>query len=1369
MGALMREHDWGATALGPVAAWPTSLRTSVSTCLNSRFAILIWWGPELVMLYNDAYREIIGSKHPAALGMPGRKCFPEIWPIIGPMLDNVLSRGEATRSDDLPLYLERHGYAEECYFTFSYSPIRDESGGVGGVFTPVEESTEKVIGARRLQTLQQLASRSRGARDVIAVCESAAQTLNANLTDVPFSGVYLRGHHSDRAELVARSGDPLHGEELPAAFLLSDTGSSDESAERSAAAPQAWDPARLSPPPPSATVVLPLLTGQASPGGFLVAGISQNKHLDTAYRTFFELVAGQIAAAITEARAYEEERKRAEALAELDRAKTRFFSNVSHEFRTPLTLIMAPVEDALRGGTATLSRDDLALVHQNGLRLLKLVNTLLDFSRIEAGRARSNYEPTDLAVLTADVASCFRSALEKGGLRYTVDCQPLGEVAFVDRDMWEKIVLNLLSNAFKFTVKGEVAVSLRRVGSSAELVVKDTGVGISPDELPRVFERFHRVEGVSARTHEGTGIGLSFVQDLVQLHGGEVRAESTPGKGSTFTVSIPLGSSHLPADRIRSTAEQPRDETVRMGYVGEALRWLPEETPAEADTAVDATPVYAPSAARILLVEDNADMRSYLRRILASRYEVTAVTDGEAALAELRAQAYDLVLSDVMMPRLDGFQLLEQIRKDAEISTTPVILLSARAGEDEIEGLRAGADSYLVKPFNARDLLARVESQMSISRLRLRVAKKDRELREHAERERQRWHGLLKNAPAAIALLRGPELIFEMVNDEYVRTSGRLSPTEFEGKRFRDAVPELVEQGYAELLAQVYRTGQPAFGNRRRMKLQRTSDGSMEERFFTCTYQPWRGSTGEIEGVFVHAVDVTEEVIAERRLQESQSQFRDLADSIPNLAWIADSSGARSWFNRRWYDYTGLTEEETTGWGWIQIYPPDQVNSVLTSYKRAFEAGEVWEQTVRLRGGTGEYRWFLSRAIPMRNSEGRAVRWFGTSTDVNFEIEAQQRMAEAQRLESIGRLAGGIAHDFNNLLVPILGCASLASDALPPDHSIQPLFADVEQSCERAANLTRQLLAYAGKTRFHLTDVDVETIARESVALASASISKNIEIAVESTPGVPAVQADRGEVQQILMNLLLNAAEAIGDRRGVIRVRIGLAELAKSPGAGLLLGENIPPGTYVCMEVSDTGCGIDEATQRKMLEPFFSTKFVGRGLGLAAVAGIIRAHEWGLAVESAPGQGCTFRVFLRAAPREAKQPAAPAQVLPAAGSGSILVVDDEEVVRRMAKLSLEYHGYRVLLAENGSAAIRLFQAAGGAIDLVLLDLTMPGMSGHEILAALRRINPEVKALVSSGYSEEQALPKFSGQPVVGFIQKPYTPIQLAARINAVLR
>jgi PAS domain S-box-containing protein len=754
LAELIEARDWSKTAVGPMEGWPPSLRTALSICLESRFPILIWWGPEFVMLYNDAYAPLIGSKHPNALGQRGADCFPEIWDIIGPMLAGVRERAESTWSEDQLLLLERRGFPEECYFTFSYSPIRDESGAIAGVFTAVAETTSHVVGARRLRILRELTAATAEARTPLDVCRRAAGVLRGS-ESVAFSLAYLFDADGSVARLAATSDVKHRAGIAPRLVPLADDSAQpwplaaiaaggkslllDDVAKRVGRGAAAAELA-------GRAIVLPLQQGSAAPVGALVLGLNERRPADDEYLSFLRLVARQVGTAIADAQRMEAERQRSEALAELDRAKTLFFTNVSHELRTPLTLILSPLEELLAEAEQPAGRgDDLALIRRNALRLLRLVNTLLDFSRAESGRIDALFQPTDLAAVTADLASAFRSAIEAAGLRLVVDCPPLGEPIWVDREAWEKIVLNLLSNALKFTFAGEIAVSLRLEEDDVVLTVRDTGVGVPAEELPRLFERFHRIKDAAARSHEGSGIGLALVDELTQLHGGAAAAESTAGAGSTFTVRLPRGSAHLPTDRLGGPEGTDARSLGAAPYVEEALRWLPDETrpgqagPAELlrDDLVRESSAPRAMDARLLIADDNADMRAYLARLLRRYWQVETVADGEAALARARTSPPDLVLSDVMMPRLDGFELLRELRADARTSGIPVVLVSARAGaESAIEGLEAGADDYLVKPFSARELVARVRANLELARLRVETAQLEATAAERARAER---------------------------------------------------------------------------------------------------------------------------------------------------------------------------------------------------------------------------------------------------------------------------------------------------------------------------------------------------------------------------------------------------------------------------------------------------------------------------------------------------------------------------------------------------------------------------------------------------------------------------------------------------------
>ncbi len=730
MGERMRAFDWSSSPVGPAAQWPQSLKTAVSICIGSRYPIVIWWGnPEYTMFYNDGYIPILGvTKHPGWLGRSGREAWKEIWPTVGPMLDSVFQTGEATWSEDLLLVMDRNLQREENYFTFSYSPIRGDKDKIDGIFCACYETTGRVVGERRLQTLRDLGRIE--VKSAEEACQVALNTLAANRHDVPFALVYLLEEDAREARMICASGIESDSTAAPAIITMNDratwplrdvfeTGTAQvvsDVEERFGSLPGGPWPESC-----NTALILPIgASGYAKPSGFLVAGLSPRRMFDAEYRSFFELVVGHISTAISNASAFQEERKRAEALAEIDRAKTTFFSNVSHEFRTPLTLMLGPLEETLADTSVSTSvHDRLDVAYRNSVRLLKLVNTLLDFSRIEAGRIEAVYEAVDLQALTLELASMFRSAIEKAGLKLIVDDSPLEAEVYVDREMWEKIVFNLLSNAFKFTFDGEITVRLKKSGDDVELEVSDTGTGIPDVELSHLFERFHRVKGARGRSYEGSGIGLALVQELVKLHGGAVRVRSEIGKGSTFTVSIPTGSAHLPAERLGGARTLASTSVRSDAYVDELLKWLPDGTD-HLDTLglVSATQGDQPRA-RILLADDNTDMREYLRRLLATKYDVEAVAEGETALAAALSQKFDLVLSDVMMPKLDGFGLLRALRANEKTRTTPVILLSARAGEESrVEGMGAGADDYLIKPFSARELMARVEAHLNLQRVR---------------------------------------------------------------------------------------------------------------------------------------------------------------------------------------------------------------------------------------------------------------------------------------------------------------------------------------------------------------------------------------------------------------------------------------------------------------------------------------------------------------------------------------------------------------------------------------------------------------------------------------------------------------------------
>ncbi|WP_437718468.1 ATP-binding protein [Sorangium sp. So ce448] len=565
-------------------------------------------------------------------------------------------------------------------------------------------------------------------------------------------------------------------------------------------------------------------------------------------------------------RANEQLRVANEQLSRIDELKTRFFSNLSHEFRTPLTLMLCPIDELLTsepGGLTGRQHELVELARRNARRLLKLVNNLLDFARIEAAGMQVSYEALDLSALTAEVASAFRGPMDRAGLRLVVDCPPLPERVYVDREMWEKIVLNLVSNAFKFTFEGEIAISLRWGGDHVLLEVSDTGIGIDAGELSRIFERFHRIQGARGRSYEGSGIGLALVRELVRFHMGDVQATSEVGRGSTFTVRIPAGSAHVPAERIGAERELGMTAVTVQAFVEEASQWvsgpapsaeLPLGTPASAE---DARPAEGP-AGHVLLVEDNPDMRSYLRDILATRWTVEAVENGEMALCAVRSRVPDLVLTDIMMPGLDGFGLLKALRAEPRTRLVPVVFISARSGEaSRVHGAEAGADDYLVKPFSVRELLARVGGRIEIARLRRQVAEDVERLRE----SEQRFRSLADCAPMMI-WMSGPSGGCEYVNTTWLRFTGRSLEEEL-GDGWLDAIHPDDRPLVASACAESMETHEPFMLECQMLR----RDG--ESRWVVTQGAPRYGAAGAFLGFVGSSLDITERKRVEDALADA--------------------------------------------------------------------------------------------------------------------------------------------------------------------------------------------------------------------------------------------------------------------------------------------------------------------------------------------------------------------------------------------------------------------------------------------------------------------------------------------------------------------
>ncbi|MEH1821827.1 MAG: ATP-binding protein [Nostoc sp.] len=1386
MGARMRELDWSKTSLGPTQHWPQSLKTAVRIMLTSRQAMFVWWGKELINLYNDAYKAIIGGKHPEALGQPASYVWREIWDQVGPRAESAMLNNEGTYDEALLLIMERNGYPEETYYTFSYSPVPNDQGETGGIICANTDDTQRIIGERQLALLRELAARTADARTFDEACTVSASCLESNPYDLPFAMIYLvdpdkqevflagtcriEQNHLAVPQTVALDADGIwpfaEVIETHQTKLISDLDVSFNSL-----------PCGVWQRSPHQAIAVPIApSGQTGKAGILIAGLNPFRLFDDNYQGFIDLVAAQIAASIANAQAYEEERKRAEALAEIDRAKTVFFSNVSHEFRTPLTLMLGPLEDTLTNCATLLpakEREQLEMVQRNGLRLLKLVNSLLDFSRIEAGRVQASYEPTNLATFTAELASVFRSAVERAGMQLSVNCPSLPAQVYVDREMWEKIVLNLLSNAFKFTMAGEIAVSLQWSNDHIEFAVKDTGIGIPAAEIPHLFERFHRVKGAQGRTFEGSGIGLSLVQELVQMHGGKVDVTSVLSAGSCFTVSIPTGYAHLPPDRISAPRTLASTALGATPYLEEALRWLPEDVgeqgsrgAREENTSFSPLPLRSSTpSARILLADDNADMRDYVKRLLSPQYEVESVPNGLAALDSARGRVPDLILTDVMMPGLDGFGLLQALRADPQTQKVPIILLSARAGEEaRVEGLEAGADDYLIKPFSARELLARVEAALKMALLRQEAMEREQGLRIEAEVAKAHLETVLAGIQDQFYVL-DREWRYSFVNDQVAAVVG-IQKEDLLGRSFWEVFPDVVN---SEFYTQIHRAN--------------AQQTVIQFEYFYPTWQRWFENRVYpfAEGVSIFTTEISDRKQAEKALRESEEKFRNMADNAPFMVWVTDTDSYCTYLSQSWYDFTGQNEETGLGFGWLNVVHPEDSNDVRNVFLEASSSYSAFRLEYRLRRKDGEYRSCIDAANPWFGVDGEFKGYIGSVIDITerkvaeaerdrlLELEQAAR-TEAERANRIkDEFLAVLSHELRSPLNPILGWARLLQTREFDAAATKKAIATIERNAKLQAQLIEDLLDVSrilqGKLNLKMLPVNLVLVIEEGLeTVRLAAEAKNIQIQTMLDSSFGQVLGDSSRLQQVIWNLLSNAVKF-------------------TPEAGRIDIQLERVDTQAQITVSDTGKGISPDFLPYVFEYFrqadgtTTRKFGGLGLGLAIVRHLIELHGGTISAESlGEGQGAIFRVRLPLIKKDLppKQdiitvlnPASATEIL--AGI-QILVVDDDNDTRDFHTFVLEQAGARVIAVTSAKEALQVL--ADSEPDFLLSDIGMPETDGYMLMQQIQVLQAkqakQMPAIALTAYAGEINQQQALASGFQKHLSKPIEPDELVKAIASLI-
>lgn len=995
-------------------------------------------------------------------------------------------------------------------------------------------------------------------------------------------------------------------------------------------------------------------------------------------------------------RALEAERRRGEALAEVDRAKTTFFSNVSHEFRTPLTLMLGPIEEAIaNSATPAPVRTHLELAHRNSLRLLKLVNSLLDFSRIEAGRFEISYEATDLEVLTRDLASTFRSAMERANLAFTVECDELGELVYVDREMWEKIVLNLLSNAFKFTLRGSVTVRLRREATHAVLEIADTGVGVPVHELPRLFDRFYRVEGTPGRTQEGSGIGLALVQELVKLHGGAVGAMSELGSGSTFRVSVPLGTEHLPPERIKAPRSLAPTTTGAQAFVEEALGWIPSAT-SESSSRLrlltegpgSSRQFVKVAGARILLADDNADMRAYVRDLLSANYIVEAVADGEQALEAARRERPDLIVSDIMMPRLDGLSLLKLLRNDRSLRDVPVVLLSARAGEEaHVEGLDAGADDYLVKPFSARELLARIGARLELTRMR----------REHEER--------FQTFVSATS-----DVIYQMSADW----------SEMRFLKGRDFIADTDDPSCSWLDKYIYPDDQPRVMAKIREAIRLKRVFELEHRVrgvdgtVGWTYSravPLKDASGNVSEWVGAASDVTERKATEQALREREEQLRLATDAAEIGLWDVDLVTDTLFWPPRVKAMFGISPNVPVSMAdfYSGLHPADRERT-----SEAFAAAldpqrrSLYDMEYRTVGKEdGLIRWVAAKGCGIFDVNGNCVRVIGTAIDITSRKRAEEALSEADRRKD--EFLAMLAHELRNPLAPICTASELLSRTLQNDARAQTAVGVIKRQVVQMTRLVDDLLDVSritqGRIELKRRPVDLAAVIAQAVETVEPQLrGKQHNLSTTALSYEPLfVMGDFARLMQCVGNLLTNAIKYT-EPGGEISIRTR--------------GEE----ANACIEISDTGTGIAPELLPRVFDLFVQSERTldraqgGLGIGLAVVRRLVEMHAGEVCARSPGlGLGSTFEIRLPriARPVHAATAAAPFKAEPR----RVLVVDDNADAANSLSMLLMFQGHHTQVAYSAKEALACVESFRP--DVGLLDIGLPEMNGYELAKRLR--------------------------------------------------
>jgi len=849
----------------------------------------------------------------------------------------------------------------------------------------------------------------------------------------------------------------------------------------------------------------------------------------------------------------------------------------------------------------------------------KLVNTLLEFSRIETGRVEGKFTLVDITTFTGDLASSFRSAIEKAGMELEFVGERINAEVYVDVDMWEKIVLNLVSNAFKYTKRGKITVNLSQVDQQFKFSVIDTGTGIPEDQLGKVFDRFHRIDNIEGRSQEGTGIGLALVKELVKIHHGTIEVRSTPGEGSVFTVTIPVGKDHLSPDKIVQISSYAGSDGT-AAFVQEAMKWMSEEqaTKLSEENRTEQGPG---KKCKVLVADDNADMRDYIERLLMHEFHVITAVDGEDAFNKLLSFRPDLLISDIMMPKLDGLGLLNRIQNHPQAKNIPVVFLSARAGEEaKLDGINAGAVDYLIKPFSAKELIATINAN-------IKIAKSQKAAENNLK-------NIIMQSPVSMTILKGPDLVMELANQKSLEIWGKKHEDVI-NRPLREGFPELVDQGFVQMLSGVYKSGEPFSAQDMPVTLVR--HGNDELIYVTFIFEPLRNVEGTIEGVIGVGIDVSEQVTARKKIEESEKSLNELANAVPQLVWVADSQANVLYYNERVSEFSGAYKDTDGNWTWRWLVHEADLKQTERAWKKAVDRGIIYQIEHRIQMNDGSYRWFLSRAVPQRDEDGNIIKWFGTATDIHsskeqatiLEEEVRRRTHELKELNislqqsnrELQQFAHVASHDLKEPVRKIRTFTERLTDDKNTRLSVEATsyINKVNSATDRMHTMIEGVLNYSmvNARGQNIEPVDLNKIIK--------SIETDLELVINGKSAtikygsLPTIDGAAVLLYQLFYNLINNSLKFTATGKPpVISI------------AASVVNNNGEP--FAEIRVQDNGIGFEQYEAEKIFDTFSrlnsKDQFEGTGLGLSLCKRIVLRHGGNIEAIGKRNEGAVFIVQL---------------------------------------------------------------------------------------------------------------------------------------------